>query len=99
MNRIIGASSANKIASLCVVFVVVPIFSLLMRMLRRRARIPISSGLSAGTASVDLVRHRLQTVSNRSSVVIALGKILAKAWWEIIRVVIDTVKMGGSGLV
>ncbi|KAJ3868954.1 hypothetical protein EV359DRAFT_70223 [Lentinula novae-zelandiae] len=99
MNRIIGASSANKIASLCVVFVVVPVFSLLMRMLRRRARIPISSRLSAGTASVDLVRHRLQTVSNRSSVVIALGKILAKAWWEIIRVVIDTVKMGGSGLV
>ncbi|KAH7876375.1 uncharacterized protein C8R40DRAFT_131073 [Lentinula edodes] len=99
INRIIGASSANKIASLCVVFVVVPVFSLLVRMFRRRARIPISSGPSAGTANVDLVRHRLQTVNNRSSVVIALGKILVKAWWEIIRVVVDTVKMGGSGLV
>ncbi|KAJ3923697.1 hypothetical protein F5877DRAFT_74036 [Lentinula edodes] len=99
INRIIGASSANKISSLCVVFVVVPVFSLLVRMLRRRARIPISSGPSAGTASVDLVRHRLQTVNNHSSVVISLGKILAKAWWEIIRVVVDTVKMGGSGLV
>ncbi|KAJ3854182.1 hypothetical protein EV368DRAFT_80830 [Lentinula lateritia] len=99
INRIIGASSANKIASLCVVFMVVPVFSLLVRMLRRRARIPISSGPSAGTASVELVRHRLQTVNDRSSVVIALWKILAKAWWEIIRVVVDTVKMGGSGLV
>ncbi|KAJ3875061.1 hypothetical protein F5051DRAFT_415101 [Lentinula edodes] len=99
INQIIGASSANKIASLCVVFVVVPVLSLLVRMLRRRARILMSSGPSAGTASVDLVRHRLQTVNNRSSVVIYSGRILAKAWWEIIRVVADTVRMGGSGLV
>ncbi|KAJ3785184.1 hypothetical protein GGU10DRAFT_8179 [Lentinula aff. detonsa] len=102
INHITGASSANKFASLMVIFVVVPVFSFLVRMLRRRSRLPklsVTSGFGAGAASADLVRLRLQSANANSFAMGALGKILAKAWWEIIRVVLDTVKMGGSGLV
>ncbi|KAJ4479176.1 hypothetical protein J3R30DRAFT_2728210 [Lentinula aciculospora] len=100
MNRITGASSGSKIVSLMVVFVVVPVFSLLVRMLRRRPRSSMSSsGIAAGAASAGLVRQRLQTVNASSNVMGAISKIFAKAWWEILRVVLDTVKMGGSGLV
>jgi len=90
----VTGSTTNKIASLVVVFVVVPVLSLLVRMLRRRYRIPASS---AGGA--DLVRRRLQAVNVNANAMGALGKVLMSAWWEIMRVVLDTVKMGGSGLV
>lgn len=96
--RLIGASSASKIASLVVIFVIVPILSLLLRMLRRRQRLPVSSSFGAG-GGADLVRQRLQAVNANANAMGALGKLLASAWFDIIRIVLDTVKMGGSGLV
>ncbi|KAF9059382.1 hypothetical protein BDP27DRAFT_1394613 [Rhodocollybia butyracea] len=96
--QIIRASSANKIASLMVVFLVIPILSLLVRMLRRQ-RLSAGSRLGGGGTSVDLVRQRLHAVNASTSAVGALSKLLANAWWVIIRVVLDAVKMAGSGLV
>ncbi|KAF9059377.1 hypothetical protein BDP27DRAFT_1341542 [Rhodocollybia butyracea] len=96
--QIIRASSANKIASLMVVFLVIPILSLLVRMLRRQ-RLSAGSGLGGGGTSVDLLRQRLHAANANASAVGALGKLLANAWWVIIRVVLDAVKMAGSGLV
>lgn len=80
------------------VFVVVPVLSLLVRMLRRRQRLPATSSFNA-RGGADLVRRRLQTVNANAHAMGAMGKFLARTWWEIIRVVLDTVKMGGSGLV
>ncbi|KIK67685.1 hypothetical protein GYMLUDRAFT_36417 [Collybiopsis luxurians FD-317 M1] len=97
VDQISGTSSANKVASLMAVFVVVPLFSLLVRMLRRRGR--IVAGSVGAVSSADLVRQRLQAVNANASAMGALGRVLAKAWWEVLRVVIDTIKMGGSGLV
>ncbi|KAJ3824117.1 hypothetical protein F5878DRAFT_605906 [Lentinula raphanica] len=97
VTQITSASSANKLTSLMVIFVVIPVFSLLVRMLRRRPRL---SGTSEfGATSAVLVRQRLQSVNTSYSAMGALGQMFMKAWGEIIRVVLDTVKMGGSGLV
>ncbi|KAF5393127.1 hypothetical protein D9757_001225 [Collybiopsis confluens] len=100
VDHVTGSSSANKIASLMVVFMVVPLFSLFVSLLRRRRRFavvgpPASSSLS----SAELVRARLQAVNANASAMGVLGKMLARTWWDIMQVVFDTVKMGGSGLV
>lgn len=47
----------------------------------------------ASSNTAELVRKRLQAVNGRES------GILGTIWAEVVRVVGDTIKMGGSGLV
>lgn len=68
--------------------------------IRRRRRLALGGvgtpALTGGDASVntaELVRRRLQAVNGRES------GILGTLWSEVVRVVGDTIKMGGSGLV
>lgn len=75
--------------------------------MRRKRRLMVESGLAAlgnlglgaGTAAVstnsnaELVRRRLHASG------VGEGNIVSKAWGEMVRVVGDTVKMAGSGLV
>ncbi|ESK94015.1 hypothetical protein Moror_12909 [Moniliophthora roreri MCA 2997] len=74
-------------------FFVLPVISVSLR-LRSKRRIGGGVG-TAGTA--DIVRRRLRGVngSDRSGI----GMMIAKLWWAIVRAVLDTVRMGVSGLV
>ncbi|PFH48766.1 hypothetical protein AMATHDRAFT_64711 [Amanita thiersii Skay4041] len=98
-----------KISTLLIIFVLFPVISFILRMRRRRqGRIgsgsggsvtPLkngSSGLSAtGMASnADLVRKRLQLSGAGGD-----GNLVGKVWTEVVRMLVDTVKMAGSGLV
>jgi len=81
--------TARNISTLFLLFVVFPLFSLALRARRRREK--SSTSISGHTNSVSVVRKRLQgfRVDN------ALGAV----WKEVVRVVCDTAKMAGSGLV
>ena len=83
-----------------VLFLLVPLISFLLRM-RRRKRLIDLNGAAQMTANVtatathaDLVRKRLQTAGSGVK-----GTLLGTVWGEVVRVVGDTVKMAGSGLV
>ncbi|KAG1793608.1 uncharacterized protein HD556DRAFT_1432197 [Suillus plorans] len=71
--------TANKIATLSVLFLLIPLLSLI---LRRRRRLETPS---------DLVRRRLLEARDDS--------IVRRLWNESVRAVLDTVRMGGGGLV
>lgn len=73
-------------ATFLIVAIVFPIVSMVVRMRHRRM-----GGHTANTA--DMVRKRLQAVNG------AEAGILGRVWSEVMRVVTDTIKMGGSGLV
>ena len=76
-----------------VLFVVVPIVSFVFRQRRKRARAAggvITGG--SGSSTVDAVRRRLRGVDGQGNVVVNL-------WEEVARVVLDTVRMAGRGLV
>lgn len=81
--------------TLFLVFVLVPIISFLLRLRRRRQMQATSGAIGAASAvrNVDLVRRRLHTGG------VGNAGLMSRAWGEIIRVVGDTVKMAGSGLV
>lgn len=75
-----------------VLFVLVPVLSF---MLRRRTRARLAATAAAGSSAAgaaDLVRRRLQEGSGG-------GGMLTRAWGEVSRAVLDTVRMAGSGLV
>jgi hypothetical protein len=87
---------SNKFALFTVLAVLVPIFSFVMQVRRRRVQGSGAATLQAGngqTATVDLVRQRLLNPGSGNN------GILRAAWTEIIRVIGDTIRMGGSGLV
>ena len=69
--------------------------------MRRRKRSLSFSGATQMTATVstaashaDLVRKRLQVAGGGVE-----GSFVGRAWGEVVRVVLDTIKMAGSGLV
>ena len=51
-----------------------------------------TASATAAATHADLVRRKLQTTGVK-------GTLFGRAWGEIVRVVGDTVKMAGSGLV
>ncbi|KAG5647337.1 hypothetical protein DXG03_000405 [Asterophora parasitica] len=78
--------TTSSISTFFLVFVVLPLVSLMLRA-RHRRRIALANANN----NAELVRRRLQNVAE-------VG-ILGRAWGEALRVVTDTVKMAGSGLV
>ncbi|KAG1778037.1 hypothetical protein EV702DRAFT_1026955 [Suillus placidus] len=71
--------TANRIATLAVLFFLIPLLSFVLRR-RRRLETP-----------ADLVRRRLLEARGDS--------IVRRLWNELVRAVLDTVRMGGGGLV
>lgn len=76
--------TSNNLTVLLVVFVLLPLLSLIIR-LRKRQRLRVESNVAANTA--DLVRQRLNGPENWS------------LWGTVFRVLVDTIKMAGNGLV
>jgi hypothetical protein len=77
-----------NVTTFLLLFVVFPLFSFIIRA-RHRRRKALASGSSIAS-NVEVVRRRLQASD--------VG-LLGRAWGEVVRVVSDTVKMAGSGLV
>jgi hypothetical protein len=69
--------------TISILFFLLPLLSLIIRK-RRRAQAPVVS-------TVDLVRRRLSEARGDS--------IVRRFWGELVRAILDTVKMGGGGLV
>ncbi|KAK0204973.1 hypothetical protein DFS33DRAFT_1382871 [Desarmillaria ectypa] len=80
--------NSTKLTTFLILAVVFPLISMVLRIRRRRR---LAAGGAVNTA--DMVRKRLQVVNEREA------GVLRTAWSEIIRVLMDTIKMGGSGLV
>ena len=83
-----------------VLFLLVPLISFVLRMRRRKklfnlnGTAQIAANVTATATHADLVRKRLQTAGGGVK-----GTLLGRVWGEVVRVVGDTVKMAGSGLV
>ena len=83
-----------------VLFLLVPLISFVLRMRRRKKLLDLSGAAQitanvAATAShADVVRRRLQTAGSGVK-----GTLFGRVLGEIVRVIGDTVKMAGSGLV
>ncbi|EIW57266.1 uncharacterized protein TRAVEDRAFT_168912 [Trametes versicolor FP-101664 SS1] len=85
-----GMSRARAFA--CVVlFVVLPLVSFVLRLRKRRLRVGGTGGAANG-GTVDAVRRRLRGAEAQRGVV-------GQVWEEIVRAVLDTVRMAGRGLV
>jgi hypothetical protein len=96
-----------KLSTLFIIFVLFPVISFLLRLRHRRRKLlagggavlssngdvmtPLRNG-SNGT-NVDLVRKKLQQIGA------ADASLIWRLWKEIVKMVMDTVKMAGSGLV
>ncbi|KAF5341747.1 hypothetical protein D9611_001462 [Ephemerocybe angulata] len=89
--------TTSKITTFVILFILFPLLSWVLRVRHRRRKLAEGAGTpllgAAGPTNVDLVRKRLQAAgSSDSSIVVKVGR-------EVLRVVIDTVKMAGRGLV
>ncbi|KAG6902861.1 hypothetical protein C0995_010746 [Termitomyces sp. Mi166 len=80
--------STTNVSTIFLLFVVFPLVSLALRA-RHRRRQALNGSISTGN-SAELVRQRLQTAG---------AGALSQAWNEMLRIVYDTVRMAGSGLV
>ncbi|KAF5340868.1 hypothetical protein D9758_012203 [Tetrapyrgos nigripes] len=98
---------------LVLVLVVFPVVSMILR--RGRGRVGTSSavrgsiggagptsigvgtGAAAGAVELSRIKQRLRNANASDG--LGLGAALGRAWGEVVRVVVDTVRMGGSGLV
>ncbi|KAF9479621.1 hypothetical protein BDN70DRAFT_993336 [Pholiota conissans] len=86
----------TRVTTFLVLFVLVPLISFVLRMRRRRLLLTTGAATSAAAASAstaDIVRRRLGAAPASES------GVVRRAWDEAVRVVGDTVKMAGSGLV
>ncbi|KAF5327048.1 hypothetical protein D9619_005005 [Psilocybe cf. subviscida] len=95
-----------KLTTFLLLFVLVPLVSFVLRIRRRRRLQQLAIGIGAGAAAApaasaamvqaatnaERVRRRLQVAGAESGLV-------QRAWGEVVRVVGDTVRMAGSGLV
>ena len=79
-----------------VLFLLVPLISFLLRMRRRKRLLNLSGAaqMTAAATHADIVRKRLQVAGSGVE-----GTLFGRVWGEIVRIVGDTVKMAGSGLV
>ncbi|KAG6886527.1 hypothetical protein C0992_003561 [Termitomyces sp. T32_za158] len=80
--------STSNISTIFLLFVVLPLVSFVLRV-RHRKRQALNGPMNTSNTA-ELVRRRLQ---------IAGAGGLSRAWGEVVRVVYDTVRMAGSGLV
>ncbi|KAK2465801.1 hypothetical protein APHAL10511_002345 [Amanita phalloides] len=78
-----------KLSTLLILFVLFPMISFILRFRHKRRRAIVSGGAS----NAELVRKRLRQISAGDELT------LRKLWGEIVRIVMDTAKMAGSGLV
>lgn len=78
--------NSTKLATFLIFAVVFPLVSLIVRLRRKKL-----SADSVNTA--NMVRKRLQAVT------VAEGSVFGRAWGEVLKVVTDTIRMAGSGLV
>ncbi|KAJ8072905.1 hypothetical protein PM082_016464 [Marasmius tenuissimus] len=85
----------SKISAL-VLMVVLPVISIIVRWRTRRR---LRARGTIGASGADAVRRRLRTVNARDSQTKALAMMLVRMWWAFLRSVVDTVRMGVSGLV
>ncbi|KAF9533912.1 hypothetical protein CPB83DRAFT_804910 [Crepidotus variabilis] len=94
----------TRLTTFVLLFVIIPLCSFLLRLRRRRQMIALgplassSAALTVGGAAMaaasnaDLVRRRLNASTGETGLV-------TRAWSGVVRVVGDTVRMAGSGLV
>ena len=76
-----------------VVFVVFPAISLAVRIRRRNLRtVRAEKGV---TGAADVVRRKLRGTQGGS---VPGGSLIGSLWSEVVRVVGDTIRMGGGGL-
>lgn len=76
--------TANRLTTLSIVFLLLPLLSYLIRLRRGR-------GSGAPVSTTDQVKRRL--LDSRSD------SFLRRMWEEVVRAIVDTIRMGGSGLV
>lgn len=80
----------SQLLALFLLFVVFPVVSFVYRLRRRR----LAASLPAHGATATAVRRRLRAGTDG----IGIG-LIGRVWEEVVRAVMDTVKMGGRGLV
>jgi len=86
-----------RVTTFVLLFVLVPLLSFVLRMRRRKRLLGlVGTTMAAATSAsnAELVRRRLQAAGGGVEV-----GFFNNAWAEVIRVVGDTVRMAGSGLV
>jgi hypothetical protein len=81
--------TASRLTTAFILFVVIPLLSILLRLRRRRSLLGAASA-DGGSMAVS-VKRRLQSAEGTG--------LVGRIWTEAVRAVVDTVKMGGSGLV
>lgn len=84
----VGRSRVGSVSGVGVVLVfcvVMPLVSFVLRLKRR-------AGGGGGGGAVE-VRRRLQGGAG------SVGEVVRWVWWELVRAVADTIRMGGRGLV
>jgi hypothetical protein len=93
----------SKVTTFVLLFIIFPLFSVLLRIRRRQRLLPSISSLNNGqspsahgVSAAETARRRLAASSRAKSL---SGLDIAKLWTEVMRTVVDTVKMGGRGLV
>lgn len=83
--------SSSKVSTFFLLFIVIPLISLVLRARHRRQRSLLA--LPGVSSNAEIARRRLQKNAAGGA------GFLGRAWSEVIRVTADTVKMAGSGLV
>ena len=92
--------ASKRMTTFLVLFLLVPLISFVLRMRRRKKSFnlngaaQIAANVTATATHAYLVRKRLQTAGGGVK-----GSLFGRVWGEVVRVVGDTVKMAGSGLV
>src|SRR5882762_11614681 len=79
--------TSSRVTTFLLLFVLVPVISLIIK-IRRQRRIV---GTGAGLGAAEVVKRRLAN----GQVQTTIGRV----WGEVVRAVTDTVRMGGGGLV
>ena len=86
--------TSARLPTLLLIFVFIPLISFVLRRRRRKrlASLTLGAANSANFSNADFVRRRLLGAETESGVP-------QRAWRQVVRVVTDTLKMAGGGLV
>jgi uncharacterized membrane protein len=79
--------TSSRLTTFLLLFVLLPLVSLVLRIRRQRRTVRAGSRLAAG----DVVRRRLASGRGQTTI--------SRIWEEMVKAVSDTVRMGGGGLV